>query len=384
MIQLYDDFGNDTITGGEAGETNGDTLDASGLTTSGVNVDFSASEAGTVTDDTTGDVATFFEIENIITTDQDDVIDASAVTSGGVNAEAGGGDDTLIGGGGADTLAGGDDADTFSGLSDGDVITGGEGGTDVDTIKVGPDTPFNVLYDAADPTFDPATGESESGVIQLLDAPGGSVTGTITFSEIENIMCFTPGTLVATAQGQKPVETLNQDDLILTRDNGFQPIAWTGQRALTAQELAASPKIQPILIKANSLGEGVPERDMMVSPNHRMLVTDPKLQMYLHESEALVAAKHMTAIDGVAQMATSSLTYVHFMFERHEVVLADGAWSESFQPGDYSMNGMPSEQRAEIDMLFPELEVTGAAAFMSARTQLKGFEARTLFGARKA
>ena len=115
-----------------------------------------------------------------------------------------------------------------------------------------------------------------------------------------------------------------------------------------------------------------------------MLVTDPKLQMYLHESEALVAAKHMTAIDGVAQMATSSLTYVHFMFERHEVVLADGAWSESFQPGDYSMNGMPSEQRAEIDMLFPELELTGAGAFMSARTQLKGFEARTLFGARKA
>ena len=54
------------------------------------------------------------------------------------------------------------------------------------------------------------------------------------------------------------------------------------------------------------------------------------------------------------------------------------------QPGDYSMNGMPSEQRAEIDMLFPELEVAGAAAFMSARTQLKGFEARTLFGARKA
>ena len=384
LISLSDDFGNDRITGGEARQTNGDTLDASGLTTSGVNVDFSASEAGTVTDDTTGDVATFFEIENIITTDQDDVIDASAVTSGGVNAEAGGGDDTLIGGGGADTLSGGDDADTFSGLSDGDVITGGEGGTDVDTIKVGPDTPFNVLYDAADPTFDPATGESESGVIQLLDAPGGSVTGTITFSEIENIMCFTPGTLVATAQGQKPVETLNQDDLILTRDNGFQPIAWTGQRALTAQELAASPKIQPILIKANSLGEGVPERDMMVSPNHRMLVTDPKLQMYLHESEALVAAKHMTAIDGVAQMATSSLTYVHFMFERHEVVLADGAWSESFQPGDYSMNGMPSEQRAEIDMLFPELEVAGAAAFMSARTQLKGFEARTLFGARKA
>ncbi len=234
LISLSDDFGNDTITGGEAGETNGDTLGASGLTTSGVNVDFSASEAGTVTDDTTGDVASFFEIENIITTDQDDVIDASAVTSSGVNAEAGGGDDTLIGGDGADTLSGGDDADTFSGLSSGDVITGGEGGTDDDTIKVGPDTPFNVLYDAADPTFDPATGESESGVIQLLDAPGGSVTGTITFSEIENIMCFTPGTLVATAQGQKLVETLTQDDLILTRDNGFQPIAWTGQRALKA------------------------------------------------------------------------------------------------------------------------------------------------------
>jgi hypothetical protein len=135
LISLSDNFGNDTITGGEAGETNGDTLDASGLTTSGVNVDFTASEAGTVTDDTTGDVATFFEIENIITTDQDDVIDASTVTAGGVNAESGGGDDTLIGGG-ADTLSGGDDADTFSGLSNGDVITGGEGGTEMIPSKL--------------------------------------------------------------------------------------------------------------------------------------------------------------------------------------------------------------------------------------------------------
>jgi hypothetical protein len=67
------------------------------------------------------------------------------------------------------------------------------------------------------------------------------------------------------------------------------------------------------------------------------------------------------------------------MFERHEVVLADGAWTESFQPGDYTLKGMGNAQRQEIFELFPELKTAeGVADYQAARRTLKKHEAALL------
>ena len=89
----------------------------------------------------------------------------------------------------------------------------------------------------------------------------------------------------------------------------------------------------------------------------------------------LVTAKHLMHIDGVERLNTPT-TYVHFMFERHEVVLSDGIWSESFQPGDYSLGGLEDAQRSEIFRLFPELmKQDGIEAYHAARRVLKKHEA---------
>jgi hypothetical protein len=75
----------------------------------------------------------------------------------------------------------------------------------------------------------------------------------------------------------------------------------------------------------------------------------------------------------------SGVTYVHIMFERHEVVLSDGVWSESFQPGDHSLGGLAQNQRDEIFTLFPELKTTaGVEGYQAARKSLKKHEARLL------
>ena len=69
-------------------------------------------------------------------------------------------------------------------------------------------------------------------------------------------------------------------------------------------------------------------------------------------------------------------TYIHFMFDNHEVVLSNGAWTESFQPGDYSLKGIGNSQRTEIFELFPELqERQGRDAYTAARRSLKRHEA---------
>lgn len=201
------------------------------------------------------------------------------------------------------------------------------------------------------------------------------------FPEIERVVpCFTPGTMIATPRGEVAVERLKAGDRILTRDNGIQTINWVGQKRLDFMELKKAPQLRPILIAAGALGDGMPERDMMVSPTHRMLITSHKAELYFGQSEILVPAKYMLAIDGVSVSDQPYVTYIHMMCDNHEIVLADGAWSESFQPSDHTLKGFDEDQREELFTLFPELATEeGLAAYRAARRTLGKREAALLF-----
>ena len=284
------------------------------------------------------------------------------------------GNDTITGGQGADTLSGGNDRDTFvvgtntDGL--GDVIDGNEGGDDYDTLDLRGSGPFRIHYAADNP---------ENGTVDYLDADG-NITGTLTFTNIENVIpCFTPGTLIATPKGEVPVESLKAGDRIITRDNGIQEIRWTGRKDLGWHDLVANPHLKPVMIRQGSLGNGLPEQDMMVSPNHRLLVANDRTALYFDEHEVLVAAKHLVAGKGIDAVNAVGTSYIHFMFDRHEVVLSNGAWTESFQPGDYTLKGMGNAQRSEIFDLFPDLKTpAGLEDYQAARRTLKRHEALLL------
>ncbi|SHK78883.1 Ca2+-binding protein, RTX toxin-related [Roseovarius marisflavi] len=300
--------------------------------------------------------------------------------SGGVGddtVEGGNGDDTISGGEGADLLLGRADADVFIDVGAGDTVDGGTGvtsGEDFDTLDLTGLGPFRVVDETVDPDRD-----SSSGTVEFLDGDG-VVTGALEFREIENLIpCFTPGTVIATPRGEKLVEELQVGDRIITRDNGLQEIRWIGHRALGGQDLIKSPHLRPVLIRAGALGQGLPERDMLVSPQHRILLNNERAALYFEEREVLAAAKHLTGLDGVDTVESSGTTYIHFMFDQHEVVLSNGAWTESFQPGEQVLDGMGSAQRDEIYDLFPELrDVKGLEAYQSARRSLKRHEARLL------
>ncbi|ETD01673.1 Hint domain-containing protein [Rhodobacter capsulatus] len=289
--------------------------------------------------------------------------------------DGGVGNDTLIGGDGVDTLLGGDDRDVFIVVNrDGgnhDFIDGNEGGDDFDTLDLTTAGPLRINYDPTNP---------ENGTVTFLD-DHGNVTGSLTFRNIEKVIppCFTPGTLIATPKGERLVEELREGDKILTRDNGIQEIRWIGRTDLTRAQLMATPHLKPVLIRAGSLGNGLPERDMLVSPNHRMLVANERTALYFEEHEVLVAAKHLIDNRGVKPVETLGTSYIHFMFDRHEVVLGNGAWTESFQPGDQSLQGLGHAQRAEILELFPELRSRdGLEGYGAARKILKKHEAALL------
>jgi hypothetical protein len=184
-----------------------------------------------------------------------------------------------------------------------------------------------------------------------------------------DVACFVQGTLIATPKGEKPIEYLKPGDLVLTRDNGVQDIRWIGSRHIGWNTLSANPHLKPVVIRWGALDWGSPAHDLYVSPNHRILVRD-------HDGEeVLAAAKQLVGNDGIEEVDAMGVTYFHLMFERHEVILSDGLWTESFQPSDYALGTVGNEARAEILALFPELRTEkGIAVYAPARRVAVGAE----------
>jgi hypothetical protein len=193
--------------------------------------------------------------------------------------------------------------------------------------------------------------------------------------------CFVAGSMVDTHEGLKRVEDIAVGDFILTRDNGYQQVRWTGRHAQTEASMIARPDLASVIVRQGALGAGLPLRDMRVSPWHRLLICGQRAELLFDEYEVLVPAVHLVGQPGI-ERDTAPQTYIHLMFDEHQIIRADGAWSESFQPGVKTLAGMGEEQRAEIFALFPELaDKSGQDGYVSARLSLKEHEARALLAA---
>ena len=268
--------------------------------------------------------------------------------------DGGEGDDIITTGDGNDSVDGGEGSDTISDVNAGDTIDGGSEGSDIDVLDlVGSHSPggsFTVFETGPD-----SNGNGTNGYVEYYDKDG-NFEGRLDFEEIESfITCFTPGASIATANGPRRVESLRLGDRIETRDDGAQEIVWIGRKDLEATELAQTPSLCPIRIRAGALGPGNPAEDLIVSPQHRVGLASPELELLYGETEMLLPAVHLLHLDGVDRVAPKKTSYIHFMFEKHQLVLSNGAWTESFQPGDYSLRGLDQGARRELYRLFPEL-----------------------------
>ena len=136
------------------------------------------------------------------------------------------------------------------------------------------------------------------------------------------MICLSPGTAISTMDGDRPVEELAVGDRVFTRDNGPQEIRWVGRRKISLSRGSLSQTLQPILIRRGALGFGLPDRDILVSPNRRVLLTKKTAQLLFDEAEVLVAAKHLVGVPGVEHWVASQVEYIHFMCDGHEIVLS--------------------------------------------------------------
>ena len=168
------------------------------------------------------------------------------------------------------------------------------------------------------------------------------------------VVCFAAGTLIDTETGPRPVETLEVGDMVITRDAGQQPLRWIGQTCVPALGKSA-----PIVISKGTFGN---DHDLIVSPQHAILLQDWRAELLYGSADVLVRAVDLLGVDGVYEQPGGMVTYCHILFDRHQLVRASGVWSESLYPGDMTLQTVNPAARREIEELFPNLKGYGPKA----------------------
>lgn len=204
---------------------------------------------------------------------------------------------------------------------------------------------------------------------------GTGITDTA-FVTVTAIPCFVRGTMILTQDGEKAVEDLVPGDLIETRDNGAQPIRWIGSRTI-----AAEGRFAPIAIEAGTFGL---HRRLVVSPQHRVMLTHWMAELMFGEDEVLVAAKDLVNECSVRVLRPEDLPngeveYFHLLFDKHQIIWSEGLATESFLPGPTVMNDLDADVQGEVLALFPEIDPDTMDGYgPAARLPLRGFEARAM------
>jgi hypothetical protein len=190
-----------------------------------------------------------------------------------------------------------------------------------------------------------------------------SVQGPLLVPDQLGPPCFTPGAMILTPGGERPVEALRPGDLVVTKDRGARPLLWAGARTVCGRG-----EFAPILIRAGALGN---RRDLLVSPQHRMILKGWRAELHAGRPEMLVAAVHLVDGRKVLRAPCARVTYVHFMLDGHEIVFAEGAETESLDPG-----GELAQANEEIRTLFPGLLPERQVA--RGRPAARGWEGRAM------
>lgn len=300
---------------------------------------------------------------------------------GNDSIDGGGGNDNLHGDAGRDTLIGGDGNDTLDGGQGDDQLTGGDGDdvfvysgghdtiTDFNAGNTGPlddnDTTNNDFIDLSgyyDKIFDLRADYEDNGILDQSNFETTDYTynskfedGSLKFIGVQaqhftydntGVVCFGKGTAIRTPRGDVLVEDLRVGDLVTTMDNGPQKIRWINTRSYDAGQMQKGSHLHPVLIKRGTFGA---ERDLLVSQQHGVLVGQ--------SGDSFARAKHLAdAAKGVRiAKGKKSVTYVHLMFDDHQVIFAENVPSESFYPGPMALTQMSKPHRAAFSKVLPAL-----------------------------
>jgi hypothetical protein len=139
-----------------------------------------------------------------------------------------------------------------------------------------------------------------------------------------SLPCFAAGTRLLTDRGPVAVEALTVGDRVITADGGSEPITWTGRRQVDCRRHPKPAAVLPVRVSAHAFGDGVPGRDLFLSPDHAIFA-----------DEVLIPVKHLIGGAAIQQVAAAVVLYLHIELAEHQILLAEGLPVESYlETGD--------------------------------------------------
>lgn len=251
---------------------------------------------------------------------------------------------------------GGDGGDTINGIDvdrayPGDTVTVDNGDGSTTTIT-------GITFYLTDGTrvFTPTDG-SVLDDLELVSTTWVSGTGDLDVNDL-GPPCLVAGTHVETPDGMMRVEDLSPGMSVVGQDGRLLTLRMVLHTDFNGRELAENDKLRPVRIVAGALGNGLPRRDLLVSRQHRVVVsTQSVLQMFECDEVLLPAAQLLPLAGFYVDTEFESVTYYHLVFDQHEIIYAEGAATESLYTGEEALKSVSDEAREELMAMFPELSL---------------------------
>jgi len=164
-------------------------------------------------------------------------------------------------------------------------------------------------------------------------------------------------TNVRTPCGGRHVSNLRPGDLIVTRDAGLRPVRMIWSRTVTEAEMQADPSLAPVCLRPRAIGPMMPQRDLIVAGDHRLLIPGYRLNDQPDTAAALLPAREIagTSDEAFVDRSTPGMTYYNLVFDAHHIFLANGMPVESFLITDDALSALEAGVRARIEEAFPEV-----------------------------
>ncbi len=244
---------------------------------------------------------------------------------------------------------------SFPNMKSGEGVSLSENGTVYSFLSYGSGSSFTANNGPAvglTSTEIPSTGGNET----VVSNDGGDTYVVDPNPNPGVIPCLTLGTHIQTPDGSVKIENLQRGMPVTTISGENKNLLAIFSRRLTQSDLLQNPKLYPVRITAGALGKGLPEVDLLVSRQHRILVSSPIVTRMFGVPETLIAAIKLVELPGIfVDTSVTEVTYFHLLFENHEVVFAEGAPTESLLLGLEAVKSLPQSLIDEIDAIFGDL-----------------------------